>query len=82
VETSSFISTSPTTFSFAKEPASAPMDGLGIVFVPVGVMLEVVTGLGYIGYQLLKSDSKGQSSFYIERAGPSSPEGNYHEKVY
>ena len=35
----------------------------------------MLTSVGSLGYQLFKSDANKQSSFYIERAGPSSPGG-------
>ena len=39
----------------------------------------MLTSVGFLGYQLFKSDANKQSSFYIERAGPSSP-GGYDPK--
>ena len=63
--------------SLAFGEATASIGGLGFVFGPVGVTLGVITSIGFLGYQLLKSDnqSQQQAQFYIERAGPSSPGG-------
>jgi hypothetical protein len=63
--------------SLAFGEATASIGGLGVAFGPVGVTLGVITSIGFLGYQLLKSDNQShqQSQFYIERAGPSNPGG-------
>ncbi len=50
---------------------SASVGGLGVTLGPVGVALGVATGLGLLGYQLFKGNKKQETSFYIERSGPS-----------
>jgi hypothetical protein len=69
----------PSSLAFAE--ATGSIGGLGVVFGPAGVALGLITGIGYIGYQLFKSDGKGngQAHFYIEHAGPGSP-GGYDPK--
>ncbi len=59
----------PSSLSFAG--ATASVGGFGVAFGPVGLAIGVVTGLGFLGYQLFKSQDKKQNSFYIERAGES-----------
>ncbi|MFA5306768.1 MAG: hypothetical protein WC365_04940 [Candidatus Babeliales bacterium] len=63
----------PASLAFAE--ATATVGGMGVIFGPVGLTLGVLTSVGFLGYQLFKSDANKQSSFYIERAGPGSPGG-------
>ncbi|MFA6263710.1 MAG: hypothetical protein WC630_04710 [Candidatus Babeliales bacterium] len=63
----------PASLAFAE--ATATVGGMGVIFGPVGLTLGVLTSVGFLGYQLFKSDANKQSSFYIERAGQSSPGG-------
>jgi hypothetical protein len=64
----------PASLAFAE--ATATVGGMSVIFGPVGLTLGVLTSVGFLGYQLFKSDVNKQSSFYIERAGPSSPGGH------
>ena len=63
----------PASLAFAE--ATATVGGMGVIFGPVGLTLGVLTSVGFLGYQLFKSDANKQSSFYIERAGPGNPGG-------
>jgi hypothetical protein len=68
----------PITYHLASSSAltfPSILGGLSVVGGPVALALGI-TGLGYFGYKLFKSHSNNkQPSFYIERAGTSSPGG-------
>jgi hypothetical protein len=63
----------PASLAFAE--ATATVGGMGVIFGPVGLTLGVLTSVGFLGYQLFKSDANKQSPFYIERATKSNANG-------